>query len=215
MKNKSWEDMTIALDKERISSAEFSNLFADFFPSIIDAQKFGMRCLDKKRKTRWMLNRVESLVGIADHQKYDSVKVFFLLAMSEVLIKLRDNRFKDIKHQVDDVKTFFDEFSDSNKQELTKLFYKSDQYLNKKSLKFKTIVSILINVRHRLAHGKFHYDFSFNNGQENLWNPIWGEIDSGVTNKKKKVIKYELDMTYNDFRKIMIRNAISIIEKCL
>ena len=81
--------------------------------------------------------------------------------------------------------------------------------LRNQCLKFG--VPAILNVRHRVAHGKNHYDFRFHDGSDDLMNIIFGEV--GTKNKKRK-IHYELEITYNDFRKLMIKNAIENIKGC-
>lgn len=211
MKTKAtFKDVKKELDKERVHEQELKNIIGFCFLDDIETEKFITKCL-KKNKTRWMLNRLQWFVELSDFQKYDSVKTFFLIAMAETNIKLLENRFKDNSNEILDVKNFFSRFTKQDKDELRKYFFKMDKFLNKKTFKFNKIVGILLNVRHRVAHGKNHYDFSFHDGSNDLMNIIFGEV--GTKNKKRK-IQYELEITYNDFRKLMIKNAIENIKGC-
>lgn len=211
MKTKAiFKNVKIALDKERAKEQELKNVIGFCFPNDIETEKFATKCL-KKNKTRWMLNRLQWFVELSDFQKYDSVKTFFLIAMAETNIKLFENRFEDNSNETSDVKKFFSRFIKQDKDELRKYFFKTDRFLNKKTFKFDKIVGILLNARHRVAHGKNHYDFRFHDGSDNLMNIIFGEV--GTKNKKRK-IHYELEITYNDFRKLMIKNAIENIKGC-
>ncbi len=211
MKTKAiFKDVKVALDKERVKEQQLKNVIGFYFSDDVEAEKFAIRCL-KKNKTRLMLNRLEWFVELSDFQKYDSVKTFFLIAMAEINIKISENRFTHNSDEIADVKKFFDLFSQQDKNELRKYFFKTDRFLNKKFFNFSKVVDILLNVRHRLVHGKNHYDFRFHDGSDNLMNIIFGEI--GTKNKKKK-IQYELEITYNSFRQLMIKNAIENIKKC-
>ncbi len=193
-----------ALDEERIKEKELKDIIGFCFDSDQESENFVRKCL-KKNKTRWMLNRLQWFVELADFQKYDSVKTFFLIAIAETNIKLFENRFKDNSNEVADVKKFFARFSKQDKDELRRYFFKTDKFLNKKSFKFDKVVDILLNVRHRVVHGKNHYDFRFHDGSDTLMNIIFGEI--GTKNKKRR-IRYELEITYKNFREMMIKNAI-------
>ena len=211
MKTKAiFKDVKKALDIERVKEQELKNVIGFCFINDAETEKFATKCL-KKNKTRWMLNRLQWFVELSDFQKYDSVKTFFLIAMAETNIKLFENRFEDNSNETSDVKKFFSRFVKQDKDELRKYFFKTDRFLNKKTFKFDKIVGILLNVRHRVAHGKNHYDFRFHDGSDNLMNIIFGEV--GTKNKKRK-IQYELEITYNDFRKLMIKNAIENIKGC-
>jgi hypothetical protein len=88
---------------------------------------------------------------------------------------------------------------------LRKYFFETDEFLKKKSFHFDKVVDILLNVRHRLVHGKNHYDFRFHDGSDTLMNIIFGQIG---TQNKKKSIKYKLEITYKSFREMMIKNAV-------
>jgi hypothetical protein len=211
MKTKAiFKNVKVALDKERVKEQELKNVISFCFSNDSETEKFATKCL-KKNKTRWMLNRLQWFVELSDFQKYDSVKTFFLIAMAETNIKLLENRFEDNSNETSDVKKFFSRFIKQDKDELRKYFFKTDRFLNKKTFKFDKIVDILLNVRHRVAHGKNHYDFRFHDGSDNLMNIIFGEV--GTKNKKRK-IQYELEITYNNFRKLMIKNAIENIKGC-
>jgi hypothetical protein len=203
--------LTKALDEERLEHQDFESVFNLSFSNGAEAKAFARTCL-KKRKTRWMLNRVEWFVKLSDEQRYESVRVFFLIAMAETNIKLLESRFDDNKNQMQDVKKFFDRFSKKDKNELQTYFFTTDKFLTKRTLSFTKIVDLLSNVRHRVVHGKDHFHFRFHNGSEGLINRIIGE--SGSTKVKRKVT-YELEATYQGFRKIMIKNAIVNIGKCL
>ncbi len=209
MKTKAiFKDAQKALDEERIKEQRLKDIIGFCFHSDQEIENFARNCL-KKRKTRWMLNRLQWFVELADYQKYDSVKTFFLIGMAETNIKLLEDRFTDNSNEVADVKKFFEKFSKQNKDELRKYFFKTDEFLNKKSFKFDKVVDILLNVRHRVVHGKNHYDFRFHDGSDNLMNIIFGEIG---TKRKKKNIRYELEITYKRFREMMVMNAVENIK---
>ena len=211
MKTKAiFKDAQNALDKERVKEQEIKNIIGFCFPNNTETEKFATKCL-KKNKTRWMLNRLQWFVELSDFQKHDSIRTFFLIAMAETNIKLLENRFTDNSNETSDVQKFFSRFSKLDKNELRKYFFKTDQLLNKKTFKFEKVVNILLNVRHRLAHGKDHYQFRFHDGSDTLSNIIHGEI--GPINKKKKIMYY-LEITYLNFRKLMIKNAIENIKGC-
>lgn len=209
MKTKAiFKDAQKALDEERIKEQKLKDIIGFCFHSDQEIENFARNCL-KKRKTRWMLNRLQWFVELADYQKYDSVKTFFLIGMAETNIKLLEDRFTDNSNEVADVKKFFEKFSKQNKDELRKYFFKTDEFLNKKSFKFDKVVDILLNVRHRVVHGKNHYDFRFHDGSDNLMNIIFGEIG---TKRKKKNIRYELEITYKRFREMMVMKAVENIK---
>lgn len=209
MKTKAiFKDAQKALDEERIKEKGLKDIIGFCFHSDQEVENFARNCL-KENKTRWMLNRLQWFVELADFQRYDSVKTFFLVAMAETNIKLLENRFKDNSNEVADVKKFFARFSKQDKDELRKYFFKTDKFLNKKSFKFNKVVDILLNVRHRVVHGKNHYDFRFHDGSDNLMNIIFGEVG---TKNKKKSIRYELEITYKNFREMMIKNAVENIK---
>lgn len=196
------------IDKELIKEKSFKEIAGFCFHNDAEVEKFIEQCL-REKKTRWMLNRLRWFVELADHQKDDSVKVFFLIAMAETNIKLSENRFRNDKYPSEDVKKFFEQFLKSDKNRLRKKFFKEDQFSSKHYFRFSTVVNALLNVRHRLAHGKDHYEFRFHDGQKNLLNLVWGEI--GLKNKKRRIM-YELALTYDDFRKLMIDNAVRNIK---
>lgn len=206
-----FKDVQKALDRERVKEQELKNIIGFNFDSSQEVESFVQKCL-KKNKTRCMLNRLQWFVELANFQKYDSVKTFFLMAMAETNIKLLENRFKDNSNEVNDVKKFFNRFSKQDKNELQKYFFKKDNFLNKKTFKFEKVVGIILNVRHRVVHGKNHYDFRFHDGSDNLMNIIFGEI--GTKNNKKN-IRYELEITYKEFKEMMVRNAIDNIKSVL
>jgi len=212
MKTKAiFKDTQKALDEERIKEQKLKNIIGFCFHSGQKIENFARRCL-KKNKTRWMLNRLQWFVELADFQKYNSVKTFFLVAMAETNIKLLEDRFKDNADEVADVKKFFEKFSKQDKDKLRKYFFKTDKFLNKKTFKFNKVVDVLLNVRHRVVHGKNHYGFRFHDGSDNLTNIIFGEIG---TKKKKKNIRYELEITYKQFREMMVKNAVENIRGVL
>lgn len=196
------------IDIERTKDPKLLSIIRGFVDEN-NLKSFIKKCL-RKRRARWMLNRLQWLVELADWQKYDNVKVLFLIAMAEVNIKLLENRFKDNTRQTEDARMFFEKFLRIDREFLRKRFIKHTMTCEDKFFSFTTIVDILINVRHRVTHGKFTYDFKFSNGNDgNLLN---GEIG---TSKRKRTINYNLNLTYSDFRKIMIKYAIKNIEKCL
>jgi hypothetical protein len=211
MVSSKWKKIRSVVDEGLLKD---KNIHA-FLKAIIRGEEkrnnFIKKCL-KKNKTRWMLNRLKWFIELADSQKYDSVKVFFLIAMAETNIKLLEDRFNDDSNEVVDVRKFFNDFSQQDKNELRRHFSKVNKSLNKESLKFDKVVEILLNVRHRLAHGKNHYDFQFHNGSDSLINIIFGEI--GRKNRKKK-IEYQLEITYKYFRKMMVRNVVENIKKAI
>ena len=176
-------------------------------------ENFIKKCL-KKKKTIWMLNRIKWFIKLSDYQKYDSVKVFFLIALAETNIKLFENRFNDNHEGTEDVRKFFCLFSKKDRNLLTNNFIKlpNNNQINGSKIKYDVIVDILSNVRHRLAHGKNHYDFNFNDDGQKIFNPIYGEF--GSINKKQK-INYELNLAYNDLKKLIIKNAIKNIKNFL
>jgi len=180
------------------------------FHSNQEVKDFTRKCR-KEDKTNLMLNRLKWFVELSDFQKYDSVKIFFLIAMAETNIKLLEDRFPENSNETSDVEKFFDGFSKEDKDELQKYFFVEDEFFNKKTFEFKKIVNILLNVRHLLVHGKNHYNFRFHNGSDELFNLIHGEI--GPKNKKEE-IEYELEIKYDNFRRLMIKNAIENIKGC-
>ena len=188
----------------------FKEQIGFYFPTDAELEKFADKCF-KKQQTRFMLNRLRWFLELADYQKYDSVKLFFLIAMAETNTKLRTGRFRKNDSETADVKDFFDRFSQQDKDELRKHFFKEDRWLKKHFLRFKTVVDMLINERHKLVHGKNHYRFSFYRS-EGLMNPLWGEV--GRKNKKRKK-KCQLTLTYGDFKKVMAMNAIENIKSSL
>lgn len=199
------------LDRERIHSPELKDLISFCFSDETEVEKFSAKCLEKKR-TRRMLNRLQWFVELSDFQEYDSVRILFLIAMAETNIKLLNDRFSENSDETSDVRKFFSRFTEQDKSELQKYFFRTDRFLNKKPFEFNRIVDILINVRHRVVHGKNHYDFRFYDRSDNAINIILGEIGK---KDKKRGIQYELEITYNDFRKLMIKNAIENIKECL
>lgn len=206
-----FKDIKKALGIERVKDQELKNVIGFCFSNDTKTEKFIIECL-KKKKTRLMLNRLQWFIELSDFQKYDSVKTFFLIAMAETNIKLLEGRFDDNLNQTADVVKFFSLFTDQDKNELCKYFFKTDKHLDKKTFKFDKIVDILLNVRHRVVHGKNHYEFRFHDGSDELMNIIFGEFGP---KKEKKEIYYELEITYKDFRKLMIKNAIENIKNCL
>ncbi len=204
------KEFKIAMDKERAKEVELKDVIGFYFNNDIKTEKFITKCLEQK-KTRLMLNRLQWFVELSDHQNYDNVKVFFLIAMAETNIKLRDNRFEESDKQMEDATTFFNTFSTENKNILTDNFFTLGECLNKKPFYFEDIVDILINVRHAVVHGKNHYSFKFHNGNESFVNLVSGVV-GGKNNKKD--IKYNLTLTYDCFKKIMVSEAIKNIEKC-
>ena len=132
--------------------------------------------------------------------------------MAETNIKLLDGRINDNGNQVKDVQKFFDFFVDADKDELRKYFFTTDNFLQKKPFTFKKVVDILINVRHRVVHGKSHYHFRFYDGRPMLQNIITGE--TGGMNAKRRT-QYQLELRYERFRDMIVSYAIENIMKCL
>ncbi len=56
-------------------------LFLNEFLSNTEVDDFYNKC-EAETRTKRMWNRVAWLSGLADRQKYDAVKVFFLIAMA-------------------------------------------------------------------------------------------------------------------------------------
>ena len=111
-----------------------------------------------------MWNRLKWFVELADKQDYCSVKVFFLIALAEANIKLLENRFEDTDKQTEDVRKFFNYFSVEDRQFFESRFLSPLDYEEiQHRVTFKNIVEILLNVRHKVVHGKNHYQFIFNN----------------------------------------------------
>lgn len=198
----------VALDNERIKEQELKNIIGFCFSSDSETEQFASKCL-RENKTRFAINRLQWFVELADFQKYDSVKTFFLVAMAETNIKLLDNRFEDYGNMSRDVETFFSKFSKQDQDELRKHFFQTDEFLNKKSFEFDTVVEILLNARHQVVHGKNHYNFRFHNGSDHLTNVI--SVEVGIK-KTKQSIRCKLDITYKNFREIMIKNAVENIK---
>lgn len=195
----------LAMDKERVKEQAIKDVVGFCFLSNKETENFASKCL-KKPKTRFALNRLQWFVELSDSQCYDSVKVFFLIAMAERNIKLLQNDSLTDKAAVE---KFFSDFTIQDKSELTKCFFRTNGSLRKSYLRFKTIVDILQNIRHEVVHGKNHYSFRFFHGPINS---ITGVV--GSKHNKRKV-RYELKLTYYDFKKLMIKNAVSNIIKTL
>lgn len=182
------------------------------FASKDEFKNFVEKC-QRKNKTLRMLNRVQWFVELADYQKYDSVRVFFLVAMAETNIKFLEDRPENNSNGGKDVKIFFEKFPGIDKEELRKYFVALKRRPGPLFfLSFKKIVEVILNVRHSLAHGKNHYDFRFNDGTDRLLNIMHGQTGTG---NKKRAVRYELKITYSKFREIMVRNAVENIKSCL
>lgn len=211
MDDDKWTHIYKVMDEERLAHPDFKAIFGSHFNDDDEATTFGRKCLEKE-KTRLMLNRIEWFVKLADEQKHDSVRMSFLIAMAETNVSLFENRFDEPDIQKTDVEKFFDSFSTTDKNELQKGFYKENDLSQKEHFAFEVIIDILMNIRHRLVHGKSLYHFNFHNGMANSLNYIEGEIGP---KKAKQKLEYQLDMTYKEFRKLMIKYAIENVQKCL
>lgn len=210
-KNNISQELKFELGKNRREDVDLNGIVGLFFCNDDEIKNFIDRSLSK-RNTRLMLNRIESFVCLADSQIYDSAKVFFLIAMAEANIKLLENRFEQNLNQTEDVKKFFSRFSKQDKEDLSKYFFTTGKFLDKRNFTLTKVVNILLNVRHAVVHGKNHYAFRFYNKTKGASiNIIFGEIGS---QKSKKKIQYELKITYDKFKKIMVGNAIKNIESC-
>lgn len=180
-------------------------LFLNKFLLNTEVDDFFNKC-ETETKTKRMLNRVAWLSGLADAQKYDAVKVFFLIAMAEVIIKLKEKRFQEYGENSNDVRKFFNEMSQDNKQKLENSFVIDEFKVKNELLDFDTIKEVFLNIRHRLSHGKDHYSFQFHDGTDTLFNPLYGWGNDRAL--------CELKLTYSEFRKIMITTALDIIKLC-
>jgi len=194
-----------------MNTEELSQILDPFFNNTDDLDKFVRKC-SKKIFIKRTLNRVGWFVELADYQKEDSVRVFFLIAMAETNIKLLDKRFYDDQHMTKDLEDFFGSFSKTDKDILKEKFVVYGKYGIRKKIRLETVISILSNVRHNLVHGKDHYTFTFHHAINKLSNIVSGQI--GKIGKKRK-IQYELTLTYNEFRHLMIKYAIENIKKKL
>ena len=177
----------------------------DFLTFLMTDKEKGdfVRKIYLHEKTRLMWNRLKWFVELADSQNYDSVKVFFLIALAEANIKLLGDRFDHTDKQVDDVKRFFNFFSVEDRQFLESKFLFPLVYGEiQQKVTFKNIVEILLNVRHKVVHGKNHYQFIFNNCRT-----------EGELNKQK--FPYDLQMNYDEFRTIIIKYATLNIKNIL
>ena len=94
MTSTKWENIRKATDESILGDKNIHSFLRPVIRGEEKRNEFIKNCL-KKNKTRWMLNRLKWFIELADHQQYDSVKVFFLIAMAETNIKLLEDRFKD------------------------------------------------------------------------------------------------------------------------
>lgn len=161
-----------------------------------------------------MFNRVRWFIEIANEQRYDSLKVLFLLAMAETSIKFMENRYEDFRDSGPDVKKFFHKFMADDQTSLELFFKKkkrNDIAFWTKKVSFVEIIEILLNVRNTVAHGKNHYNFRFQNPSGSFINRL--TCETGSRDKKKKV-SVEVELTYEQLRFLMLKYAFANIEAC-
>lgn len=183
-------------------------------------KRFIQQCR-KNKKSLLMLNRIYWYLELADTAEHDSVKVLFCLAMAESVIKLRDGRFDSTRDSTDDVRIFFNLSSRQEKDEFRKYFKKCVDRMDKiRYFSFEKAISALSNVRHRVVHGKNHYDFSFHIGNKlnikSFKNFQTGFIDIGRgRSRRKRKVNYEFLMTYDIFRDFMLRTSLGVLKNLL
>ncbi|MEN9342373.1 MAG: hypothetical protein RIQ54_629, partial [Candidatus Parcubacteria bacterium] len=163
-------------------------------------------------KSKRMLNRLEWCVELANKgKKYDSVKVMFLVAMVEGLVKLKDGRFEDIKNSKNDILFFFRTLPQNTKNVLLKSFIKNnDRYPGESFDDIEVIGEIFYDIRNSVAHGKSHYDFMFHDGNNEKFVGDMSATGKRKTDQRLTFKKHTL--TYNKFCKAMIAGAIKMIK---
>lgn len=162
-----------------------------------------------------MFNRACWFTKLADQQKSDSVKIMFFMAMAEASVKFMEGRYKDMSNSSKDTKKFFESFSNNDKQSFELNFLKKarrDFYFRTKNIAFNQIIEILLNTRNRVAHGKNHYDFRFQDPAHSRHNLLHGETGSWERLRK---VDFEMNLTYQNFRSIMLKNALLNVQKRL
>lgn len=162
-----------------------------------------MTTVGEPERTLWAKNRIKWYSKLADDATHDSVKVLFLVAMSEAVVRLKEDKFEENSFTKEYVKLFFDKLSKEDKYTLENSFTKETETgLYKKSL--EDVIDILYDVRNSVAHGKSHYDFQFSMGEDHF-NP-----NMSVSGKRKELDRLSYDectLDYKDFKNLMLNTA--------
>lgn len=209
-------------DEMRLQEEDFLVFWKDFFSSEEEIKKFAKKCWQKKI-TRWAFNRIEWYTKLADNQKEDNVKILFLIAMAEMIMRVKDGRFEDENakaQSTQDIKFFFNNLDDEYKKELTRCIFRElnmkHDYV-RRDLPCEKFAEIFSNIRHRIAHGKNSYDFRFHE-REDILNSFEAIIEVkkknklGKFEKKKGYIWCHVELSYERFRRMMVENTLKILK---
>jgi hypothetical protein len=170
--------------------------------------------IPRNKKLR-MMNNIQRFSSVMDViEGKEVIKLFFLITCIESLYEIANKKLKLYGTLVD---LLDNHLEDTEKLEITNGFHHSiadDKYIMaNRDFDINAVSKLLVELRNVFAHEGIYWEFSFSNGDYPVQNNIY-IIEVDEFSRKENVKKertYDISITYEDLRKLLIKAMINFI----
>lgn len=201
-------------DKQITADERLRNFYLPYFGNEEDTQAFIERCLsqDMTRQimlmTQWYGELADKMKGV--YMSAQNLQVLFLTILAEAIAKISKD-FHEDRESEKHFLLFFEYLSEQDKRELLRGFH---ELVFPRDRTLQAILRMLYQIRCELVHNGIFFDFFFCDNAENPIPIIHVGITKGEDGRKRK-ISLEVGISYSEFRNIIVRTSINLIDYCL
>ncbi|MBU3072526.1 hypothetical protein [Clostridium estertheticum] len=193
--------------------------YSEFISNLAELEHFIAEKLEYQEDMtpRRMINTVQRLLTLSDEMENikpgkRDLSIFFILTCVESLFTLQKQEVRIQKQEM--IIRFFNEYIDYtdkqfliDKVKISKIG-EEQPYFN--SITIEQIALLMCVIRNKVAHEGIYWSFSFYDESQDF--SILNIINSKLRKDQGyQLITYEVDLTYNDFRKICMKGFINFL----